>query len=325
MQISKPEGIVIGSFNARLGIDAAIQTLRDGGSAIDAAVAAVRCVEDDPNDHSVGTSGIPNILGQVELDASLMDGRTLASGAVGAVKGFRYPIEMARRIMETMPHVMLVGEGAELFGRTFGFEQVELLTPEVEAMWRATINATSAQASPVYDSRGEHYAGIVRGWVSLLHKEIFGTTNVIVRDRDSNLASAVSTSGWGYKWPGRLGDSPIIGAGNYADNRYGAVTCTGRGELAIRVALAYSVVRSLREGVVLDEAAKTGIREINALSDTLDQKSRVMNIVAMDHNGQVAAASNWPDSQYVYQTTAMDSFETRPRLYVPFDEENQAT
>src|SRR5499427_746551 len=128
--------VVLGSANARVGFSAAIAVLRDGGSAMDAAIAAVKCVEDNRDDHGVGTGGIPNVLGEVELDASVMDGHTLAAGAVAAVKGFRHPIEIARKVMQTTPHVMLVGAGAELFAERHGFEQAELLTPEAEAIWR---------------------------------------------------------------------------------------------------------------------------------------------------------------------------------------------
>src|SRR5438477_3819273 len=126
--------VVLGSANARVGFPAAIAALGACGSAMDAAVAAVKCVEDNREDHGVGTGGIPSVLGQVELDASVMDGRTLAAGAVAAVKGYRHPIEIARKVMEITPHVLLVGAGAELFAERYGFERAELLTAEAEAI-----------------------------------------------------------------------------------------------------------------------------------------------------------------------------------------------
>src|SRR5579864_7064141 len=107
--------VVLGSANARVGVPAAIAALQSGRSAMDAAIEAVKCVEDNREDHGVGTGGIPNVLGEVELDASVMDGRTLAAGAVAAVKGYRHPIEIARKVMESTPHVLLAGAGAELF------------------------------------------------------------------------------------------------------------------------------------------------------------------------------------------------------------------
>ncbi len=313
-------GIIVGSRNARVGFPAAIAILRAGGSALDAAVAAVKEVEANVADQSVGIGGIPNILGHVELDASIMDGRTLAAGAVGAVKHYPHPIEIARKVMETTPHVMLVGEGAELFARLHGFEPANLLTPESEAAWRRVVYGEAETQSSVYEDAYQLYMHAVRDWVKLLHKEIFGTTNVIVRDLAGNIACAVSTSGWGFKWPGRLGDSPIIGAGNYADNRYGAAACTGRGEMAIRCASAHSVVMYLRQGLSLEEALCQVMLDLRALEDPFAERANVMNIVAMDRWGNVAAASTASDATYVVQTVEMDEPEERPRLHVPLTE-----
>ncbi|MBV9580027.1 MAG: isoaspartyl peptidase/L-asparaginase [Chloroflexi bacterium] len=284
---------------------------------MDAAVAAVRCVEDNRDDHGVGTGGIPNVLGQVELDASVMDGRTLAAGAVCAVKGFRHPIDIARRVMETTPHVMLAGAGAELFAERHGFEQAELLTPEAEAIWRERIRGGAPTGSSLYADSYQMYMAAVREWVDLLHDRILGTTNVIVRDASGDIASAVSTSGWGFKWPGRVGDSPIIGAGNYADNRYGAAACTGRGEMAMRAATAFSIVRAMRDGLSLDEALRRAMLDLRDLVDPFAERVNVMNAVAIDRDGHVAAISTAADAFFVMQTLEMDEPEERPRACVP--------
>ena len=313
-------GIVVGSRNAAVGLPYAIEVLRRGGTAVEAAIAAVKAVEDDLHDHGVGTGGIPNILGEVELDASIMDGRTLAAGAVGALKHYPHPIEVARRVMECTPHVLLVGEGAELFARTHGFQPANLLTPEAEAIWHAVIRGERGTEQNVYEDRYQLYMSVVRRWTELLHQELFGTTNVIVRDLAGNIASAVSTSGWGFKWPGRLGDSPIIGAGNYADNRFGAAACTGRGEMAIRCATAHSVVMYLRFGSTLEEALRQAMLDLRALDDPYAEADTVMNIVAMDRDGNVAAASTSPEATYVVQTIDMETYEERPRLHVPLRE-----
>ncbi|ACZ39899.1 N(4)-(beta-N-acetylglucosaminyl)-L-asparaginase [Sphaerobacter thermophilus] len=316
-------GVIVGSYNSRVGFPAAMEILRAGGSALDAAVAAVKVIEDNLEDHSVGTGGIPNILGQVELDASIMDGTTLAAGAVGAVKNYPHPIEIARKVMEVTPHVMLVGEGAELFARVHGFQTANLLTEEAEQEWRRHI--LGEDGGPVegetYEDQFSLYMSVVKDWTKLLHKEIFGTTNVIVRDTQGNIASAVSTSGWGFKWPGRLGDSPIIGAGNYADSRFGAAACTGRGEMAIRAASAHSVVTYLRQGMTLEDALRTAMLDLRALVDPYAERDNVMNIVAMDRHGNVAAASTSLAARYVFQTTEMDDYEERPRIHVPLREE----
>src|SRR5579859_7479353 len=316
--------VVIGSANARIGLPAAIAALRAGQSAMDAAVSAVKCVEDNRDDHGVGTGGIPNVLGQVELDASVMDGRTLGAGAVAAIQGYRHPIEIARKVMETTPHVMLVGAGAELFADRHGFEAAELLTPEAAAIWRERIRGGAPTGSSLYADSYQLYMTVVRDWAELLHDKILGTTNVIVRDAAGDIASAVSTSGWGFKWPGRVGDSPIIGAGNYADNRYGAAACTGRGEMAIRAATAYSIVRYMRDGLPLDEALRRAMLDLRDVVDPFAERLNVMNAVAMDRDGAVGAISTAPDTFYVFQTLDMSDPEERLRACVPLKDQGQS-
>jgi beta-aspartyl-peptidase (threonine type) len=256
------------------------------------------------------------VLGQVELDASVMDGRTLAAGAV-ALKGNGHTIEIARTVMETTPHVLLVGEGAELFAERHGFEPAELLTPEAEAIWRERILGGAPTGSNLYADSYQLYMAAVHDWAHLLHDRMLGTTNVIVRDAAGDIASAVSTSGWGFKWPGRVGDSPLIGAGNYADNRYGAAACTGRGELASRGATAYSILRSLRDGLALDDALHRAMLDLRDLVDPFADRVNVMNAVAMNRDGNVGAISTAADTFYVVQTREMSEPEERPRVCVP--------
>lgn len=313
-------GIVVGSANAGVGLADAIAVLRNGGSAMDAAIAAVRVVEDNLDDSGVGTGGIPNVLGQVELDATVMDGRTLAAGSVGAIKGYPHPIDIARKVMEETPHVMLVGAGAELFAEKYGFEKAELLTDAARETWEARIKGLGRDADDIYGDQYELYMGVVKKWADLLHEEIFGTTNVIARDSNGDIACAVSTSGWGFKFPGRLGDSPVIGAGNYADNRFGSAACTGRGEMAIRCASAYSVVSNMRHGMSIEEALTTSMNDLSHMVDPFAQRSNVMNIVAMDRNGQVLAASTSNEAKYVYQTVEMDEFVEEARIHVPLNQ-----
>lgn len=310
-------GVVVGSSNARIGIQAAIDILRNGGNALDAAVAAVKLIEDSLDDNSVGTGGIPNLIGQVELDASIMHGRNLASGAVGAVKQYPNPIEIARKVMEETPHVMLAGEGAELFAKHHGFTTAELLTDDSREMWRKRIEDDAPSGQDIAEDRYELFNKAVADWVKMLHTEIYGTTNVIVRDDAGDVVTAVSTSGWGFKWPGRLGDSPIIGAGNYADNRFGGAACTGRGEMAVRSATAHSVIMYLRHGKSLEAAVQEAMQDLNHLQDPYAERSNTMNIVAMDRDGNVTAASTSDNATYVVQTTEMDAYEERTRTYVP--------
>jgi beta-aspartyl-peptidase (threonine type) len=246
-----------------------------------------------------------------------MDGRTLAAGAVAAVKGYRHPIEIARKVMESTPHVMLVGPGAELFAELHGFEATELLTPEADAIWRERILGGRPTGSNLYADSYQMYMAAVRDWAKLLSDRMLGTTNVIVRDAAGDIASAVSTSGWGFKWPGRVGDSPIIGSGNYADNRFGAAACTGRGEMAMRAVTAYSIVRSMRDGHTLEQALERAMLDLRGLVDPFAERVNVMNAVAMDRDGNVAAVSTAADTFYVFQTLDMPEPVERQRSCVP--------
>lgn len=317
MAQSSTVGVMVGSQNAKVGIPAGIEILRQGGSAMDAAVAAVKLIEDNLEDHSVGTGGIPNILGEVELDAAVMDGRSLSSGAVAAVKRYANPVEIARKVMELTPHALLVGEGADLFAELHGFTESTLLTGEAREIWRKGVEE-SAEAKQ--DLESDAYQLQLDNWTHLLHDRIFGTTNVIARDAEGNIACATSTSGWGFKWPGRVGDTPIIGAGNYADNRYGAAGCTGRGEMAIRAATAHSVVTFMRMGQSLEEALRQAMLDLRDLEDRFAERyAGIMNIVAMDADGNVNAASTSDQSKFVFQRTDMDEYEEKPRISVPLE------
>lgn len=155
--------IVVASANGRVGIGASMEVLKAGGSAVDAVEAGIRLVEDNPEDHTVGYSGYPNLVGVVELDASIMDGRTLGAGAVGAVRGFRHPISIARKVMDTLPHVFLVGGGAERFAEEMGFEREELLTPETRAAWRRAWGGELSRRAHRPSTVGGTCGG---GWIS---------------------------------------------------------------------------------------------------------------------------------------------------------------
>ena len=241
-------GIVIASANGMVGIEAAIDVLRAGGSAMDAVVAGTRLVEANPDDHTVGYSGLPNLLGDVELDASVMDGKGLRAGSVGALKGYQDAIDLARSVMDELPHVLIGGEGAARLAHETGLQPKNLLTPEAEAIWRRRLDE-----APESLTQNDAYLARIRQIVARMASDPeqavageppHGTVNFLARDRHGDIAAAVSTSGWAWKYPGRMGDSPIIGAGNYADNRWGAAACTGRGEMAQRCCTAHSSSRS---------------------------------------------------------------------------------
>jgi len=310
--------LVVASANGQVGIQEAMRVLRNGGSAVDAVEAGVRLVESNPDDHTVGYSGLPNLLGEVELDASVMDGLTLRAGAVGAVRNYEHAISLARKVMEELPHVMLVGSGAERFAREMGFPERNLLTPEAEKVWREIFEG---DVPSVYRER-MRYLDSIRRFAKLAvdPERPNETVNLIAMDAQGNLAAGVSTSGWAWKYPGRLGDSPVIGAGNYADNRYGAAACTGRGEMAMRLCTAHSIVMYLKMGMSVTDAGRRAIRDLAYLVDPYFGR---VSIIATDARGNHAAFSNAPDTTYVYMTDSMETHGEAPRIHVPTGEQGR--
>jgi len=285
--------------------------LRAGGSALDAVEAGVRLVESNPGDHSVGYSGYPNLLGEVELDASIMDGATLAAGAVGALKGYEHAISVARKVMEELPHCFLVGEGAARFARELGFAGKDLLTDEAKRVYEQILQD---KVPEVYGQRAK-YLDSIRRFVKIAAdpEKPNETVNFIARDGQGNIACAVSTSGWAWKYPGRLGDSPVIGAGNYADNLYGAAACTGRGEMAIRCGTARSIVLYMKMGLSLEAAGREAFADLERLVDPF---AGSMNSIAMAHDGRHAAFSNTEGATYIYMDDGMEEPCEAPRIFV---------
>jgi L-asparaginase / beta-aspartyl-peptidase len=311
--------IVIASTNGQVGIAEAMRVLRSGGSALDAVEAGIKPVERNPEDHTVGYSGLPNLLGEVEVDASIMDGLTLQAGAVGAVRHCLHAISLARKVMEELPHVLLVGAGAERFAREMGFPETDLLTPEAKAVWREIFDA---KVPAMYEERLA-YVESIRRFAKLAAdpERPNETVNFIARDAKGNLATGVSTSGWSWKYPGRLGDSPVVGAGNYADNRYGAAACTGRGEMAMRLCTAHSLVTYLKMGMDLMAAGREAIADLGYLVDPYFGR---VSLIAMDARGNHAAFSNGPDATYVYMTDEMFTYAEVPRIHVATGEGRRA-
>ena len=299
--------IVIASANGNVGMAAAMDVLRAGGSALDAVEAGTKVVELNPEDHSVGVGGYPNLLGQVELDASVMEGTTRRAGAVAALQGYPHPISVARAVLEHLPqHLLLAGEGAARFAQERGFAPMTLLTPEAEEAWR------------------QKMAGIVGSDAANLSFQVtlaqdpertVGTVNFIAQDAQGRIASAVSTSGWAFKYPGRVGDSPLIGAGSYCDDRYGACACTGLGEWAIRAGTARSVVYALKTGLSLEDACADAMTDLETIPLPPDIEP-VMNLIALDRHGSHTAYTTAEGRAYVWQTPDMAAYETTPRTRV---------
>ncbi len=287
---------------------AAIELLRKGGSALDAVEAAARVTEDDRDDHSVGFSGMPNAAGDVELDASIMDGATLNAGAVAAVRNYGNPITLARRVMERLPHVLLVGRGAERFAAEIGDAEQDQRTERSLELWAERFTHFGIDpnvAGALIETASQLTQPLNLDRVYFEKPEFglrTGTVNFLALDGDGKMASAVSTSGMAWKYPGRVGDSPIIGAGNYCDGRYGAAACTGLGELAIRAGTAHSIVLYLKMGMSVQEAGRA------ALADLIDMAydgHHSMNMVALTPSGEHAGFSTVEGKRYLYMRADM--------------------
>ena len=309
------KSFLIGTRNASPHLHEGIEVLRKGGSIMDAVETAVRGIEESTESGNVGVGGAPTIMGDVELDASIMDGATLRTGAVASVSKYVHVISLARKVMEETPHVLLVGDGAHRFARAMGFKEWDLTTERTRMIAKA-IAEDIAEDLPDDFRRKDYYVQAIKS--NKLHElykrlsdEQYGTTNVIGMDSDGNIVVGVSTSGMSWKYPGRVGDSPIIGAGNYCDNRYGGVACTGKGELSIRLLTARMTVKYLEEGMSLEEAITKSFNEIHGLKET-----GTMQCIAVDKDGNTISASSARESTHWYMDVDMSEPEERPGIWV---------
>jgi len=302
--------MLLGSANALEALPLGRDVLVGGGSALDAVEAVIRWVEDNPEDHTVGYGGYPNILGEVELDASIMEGATRRAGAVAALRGYPNPITVARRVMERLPHVLLVGDGAARFAAECGIAAADTLSDEARATWERGIATLPEGEGALAGPLAAHVRRLV-----LDPDHVTGTVNVIARDDQGRLVSGASTSGWAWKYPGRCGDTGAIGAGNYCDDRFGAAACTGWGELAVRSAGAALVVTALRHGATLAEACALYLGDL--ADPDIGEGSVPLHLVAADADGGHYAASTTSTAQYAYWDPTLEAPEVRPRVHVP--------
>ena len=236
--------------------------LAAGGTALDAAVAACTALEDDPL-FNAGTGSCLNADGEVEMDACVMDGANLQAGAVAAIRGVRNPIRVARLVMERSPHVLLAGPGAERFARAHGVEPwppARLVTERALARWQKERDDAGGPPS-------------------------LGTVGAVALDAHGHVAAATSTGGTSFKLPGRVGDSPLPGAGTYADDATGAVSATGQGEAIIRVVLARAVCDRLAAGDSAQQAAEAGLAQLGRVRGE-------GGLVVVDRQGRLGMACN---------------------------------
>ncbi len=241
---TKPGSLVMSTWNFGIPANkAAMDVLRKGGSALDAVEAGVMVVEADPISTSVGIGGFPDAEGDVTLDASIMDHEGQC-GAVACLQHTLHPITVARAIMERTPHVMLVGEKARDFARDLGIPKTNLLTKTAKTAWKEW-KANNPKWRKYSTDISNH-----------------DTIGMLAIDQQGNLSGACTTSGWAFKVPGRVGDSPIIGAGLYVDNEVGAATATGTGEEVIKICGSFLIVELMRQGYSPEEACKEAVLRI---------------------------------------------------------------
>lgn len=265
--------------------------LKSRGSALDAVEECVKSMEDNPN-FNAGIGSVLTLKGTIEMDASISDGKTLNSGAVAMISSMRHPISLARIIMEKTDHVLIVGESAEKIGDKFGLERCDPKTPERVQMWR--------EAKKRFDEGELKYLPKTRSLLRLF-PDITETVGAVAVDFNGNCAAATSTGGLMLKLPGRLGDTPIIGAGNYADSN-SAASCTGIGEVAIRLCLAKTSCDYVGAGAPAEESAKRCINLVNTKQTGLD-----MGIITVDKNCNYGLAHNTKNLVWALQTRGMSN------------------
>jgi N4-(beta-N-acetylglucosaminyl)-L-asparaginase len=276
----------------------AFEILSAGGDPIDAILEGIHIVENDPEDVTVGYGGIPNEEGVVQLDAAVMDGRTMKSGAVGALEGIKNPTKVARLVMERTNRAFIVGEGALRFAKAHGFAEENLLTPRAQKIWLYWKEKLSRHDDWIEAGSEEQKDPDIRWYIEKYGVSDFrpqGTVNCNAVTANGDVVGATSTSGLFFKLPGRLGDTPVIGAGLYLDNDIGACGSTGWGEGNIRGAGSHTVVELMRQGKSPEEAALETLKRIVAFArDNREDSGRPKFqtvFYAVNKRGEYAGAS----------------------------------
>lgn len=276
--------IVISTWNHGLAAnEAAFSILKTGGKALDAIEKGLRVTEADISNRSVGIGGMPDRDGHVTLDACIMD-EEMRCGSVAFLEGIDHPISVARKIMEETPHVMLVGEGAKKFALEQGFQRIKTPIKEVKEE---------------YNKWKKQQIKLVKN--PQINHENHDTIGMLAMDKFGNISGGCTTSGWAYKMSGRVGDSPIIGAGLYVDNEIGAAVATGLGEAIIRIAGSHTIVELMRHGKTPQEACEEAVNRI--ISKHKNLEGLQCGFLAMDKQGNIGAFSVYNGFNYAFTTS----------------------
>ena len=296
--------VIISSANGVNALGKGMDILKSGGDTLEAVVAAVTIVEDDPNDDSVGYGGLPNEEGIVELDASVMHGPTRRAGSVASVQRIKNVSRLAKTVMERTNHVMLVGDGARRFAVDEGFEEMNLLTEHSRKIWLAYKARTSLNWRPGIDSP-EWKAQVARIFdndpekISYAERVIMhpptGTINCLAVSEKGEVSGTTTTSGLAWKIPGRVGDSPIIGAGLFVDGDVGAAGSTGKGEENIKISGGHTIVEMMRKGMKPADACLEALGRVSSNYNGDKKKLATFHLYfyAVNKDGEYGSASLW--------------------------------
>jgi N4-(beta-N-acetylglucosaminyl)-L-asparaginase len=296
--------LIISSANGVNALQQGMDILKSGGDTLDAVVAAVTVVEDDPNDDSVGYGGLPNEEGVVELDASVMHGPTHRCGSVASVQKIKNVSRLAKTVMARTNHVMIVGDGARRFAVAEGFEEMNLLTEHSRKIWLAWKAKTDFNWRPGIDSPEwkEHMALLFDGDAEkIAYAEqriahaVTGTINCLAVNAKGEVSGTTTTSGLAWKIPGRVGDSPIIGAGLYVDGDVGGAGSTGKGEENIKISGGHTIVEQMRRGVKPTDACLEAMGRVvrNYNGDKKKLATFHLYFYALNKDGEYGSASLW--------------------------------
>lgn len=303
--------IVISSANGLAACKRANEMIRSGADTLDAVIAGVNIVELDPKDHSVGYGGLPNEEGVVELDSCVMHGPSRMCGSVAAIRGIKTPSKIAKLVMTETDHIMIVGDGALKFAKEMGFPEEDLLTDESRKAWVAWKKSLRDKAghnnwTNEVDAGPNSTAELKRmfpeetdetlAWIAdVIRHPPTGTINCLGLNAKGEMSGVTTTSGLAWKIAGRVGDSPILGAGCYVDQEVGGAGSTGRGEENIRICGAHTIVENMRHGMTPKEACLDALKRVSR--NFKDDKARLnlfdLNFYALRKDGAYAGASLW--------------------------------
>jgi len=296
--------VAVASANGLEAVGRAVAKMDAGVSPVEAAVHGVAVVEDDPDDVTVGYGGLPNSEGVVQLDSCCMDGPTMRAGAVAALEGFRHPAQVALQVLQRTTRVLLVGDGAARFARTIGFEEENLLTEKARKIWLYW-KANMSHRDDWLPAPGQDEDPDVQ-WFIEKYGEIrpTGTINLCAVNGNGDVGGTTTTSGLFFKIPGRVGDSPLIGAGLFVDNEVGAAGSTGRGESVIQIAGGHTVVEFMRAGKRPEAACLAALERLvqaTRVPYLLDDKGRPsfdVKFYAVNKKGETGSAAIWSGAKH---------------------------